>query len=599
MKLIISLFLTTIVVLCSAQTISIIPQPNSIEYQSGQLNIQSIHMMNFGDVSGGLINLCSALFPPSTKSNSVPCNLRLDKHSSIAKEGYSLSVDQTGININAHTEAGLFYAIQTLSQIIYTGEENNHIPYLTIHDAPRYGYRGMHLDVSRHMFPVYAIKQYIDIMSQYKFNTLHWHLTDDQGWRIEIKKYPKLTEVGAYRDQTLVGNMQKSEREFDGIRYGGYYTQDEIKDIVAYAAERFITIIPEIEMPGHAEAAIAAYPHLACENNHGPFGTVQYFGVFENVFCAGNDATFTFLQDVLDEVIQLFPSKYIHIGGDECPKVKWETCPACQKRKKKHKLKDEHELQSYFVQRIEKYLNSKGKSIIGWDEILEGGLAPNATVMSWQGTKGGIAAAKQKHDVIMTPVSHLYLDYLQSKSKEEPLAIGGYLPLSQVYSFNPTPDNLNAEEQKHIIGVQANIWTEYIPTPNKLFYMMLPRALAVSEIGWTNQNNKNFIDFSEKRLPSHLAELDKKGITFRIPTPIGASDTTLVGSKFKLDFKPSVKGAKVYYTIDGYTPSALNKTMDTPLEISVPPKAVREVKSVVITPSGRRSVVVTTILKNE
>jgi len=573
--------------------------PHSIQYHDVTLNIESVHTMSFGEIPGGLVNLCSALFHSSTKSNSIPCNLRLDENASIAKEGYSLSIELTGINIMAKNPVGIFHAIQTLSQIIATSEEDNSIPCLTIEDEPRFEYRGMHLDVSRHMFPISAIKQYVDIMSQYKFNTLHWHLTDDQGWRIEIKKYPKLIEVGAYRDQTLIGNMQKSEREFDGIRYGGYYTQEEVKDIVAYAAKRFITIIPEIEMPGHAEAAIAAYPHLACENNKGPFGTVQYFGVFENVFCAGNDATFTFLQDVLDEVIQLFPSKYIHIGGDECPKVKWETCPDCQKRKKKHKLKDEHELQSYFVQRIEKYLNTKGRSIIGWDEILEGGLAPNATVMSWQGTKGGIAAAKQRHDVIMTPVSHLYLDYLQSKSKEEPLTIGGYLPLSQVYSFNPMPDELSPEEQKHIIGVQANIWTEYIDTPNKLFYMMLPRALAVSEIGWTNQKNKNFIDFSEKRLPSHLAELDKKGITFRIPTPIGASDTTLFGSKFKLDFKPSVKGAKVYYTIDGYTPTTLNNFTEGPLEISVPPKATREVKSVVITPSGRRSVVVTTILKNE
>ncbi len=599
MKFIISIFLTAVVALGSAQTVSIIPQPNSIEYQSGRLNIQSVHMMKFGEVPGGLINLCSALFPTSKESNSKPCNLRLEKHSSTAKEGYSLSVDQTGINISAYTEAGLFYAVQTLAQIIAVEKKDETLPYLTIKDAPRYSYRGMHLDVSRHMFPISAIKQYIDIMSQYKFNTLHWHLTDDQGWRIEIMKYPKLTEIGAYRDQTLIGNMQKSEREFDGIRYGGYYTQEEVKEIVAYAAARYITIIPEIEMPGHAEAAIAAYPHLACENNHGPFGTVQYFGVFENVFCAGNDATFTFLQDVLDEVMILFPSKYIHIGGDECPKVKWEACPACQKRKKKHKLKDEHELQSYFVQRIEKYLNSKGRSIIGWDEILEGGLAPNATVMSWQGTKGGIAAAKQKHDVIMTPVSHLYLDYLQSKSKEEPLAIGGYLPLSQVYSFNPTPDELNAEEQKHIIGVQANIWTEYIPTPDKLFYMMLPRALAVSEIAWTNSDKKNFDDFSEKRLPHHLAQFDKKHIAYRVPTPIGAIDTILVGGNFKLDFSPSVTGAKVYYTIDGYTPSTLNNSMDKPLEISVPPKTTREIKSVVITPSGRRSVVVTTTLKNE
>lgn len=599
MRLILSFCFMAIVQVYRAQNVGVVPLPNSIQYNNGKLNIESVHTMALGKVPDGLVNLCSSLFHSQIKPNSVTCNLALDSKASISKEGYALSIGEKGINITARDLAGIFYAIQTLSQIIASSKENNSIPYLTIYDEPRYSYRGMHLDVSRHMFPVSAIKQYIDVMSQYKFNTLHWHLTDDQGWRIEIKKYPRLTEIGGYRDQTLIGNMQKSEREFDGIRYGGYYTQEEVKEIVAYAAARYITIIPEIEMPGHAEAAIAAYPHLACENNHGPFGTVQYFGVFENVFCAGKDETFTFLQDVLDEVMLLFPSRYIHIGGDECPKVKWETCPACQKRKKKQKLKDEHELQSYFVQRIEKYLNSKGRSIIGWDEILEGGLAPNATVMSWQGTKGGILAAKQRHDVIMTPVSHLYLDYLQSKSNEEPLAIGGHLPLSQVYSFNPTTAELSAEEQKHILGVQANIWTEYIDTPDKLFYMMLPRALAVSEIAWTNQSNKNYVDFSEKRLPNHLAQFDKNNIAYRVPTPFGAMDTTLLGSKFKLDFKPSVQGAKVYYTIDGYTPGTLNQTMTAPLEISVPSKSVREIKSIVITPSGRRSVVVTTILKNE
>ena len=601
MKLFATLCFLLIGVVGYSQSITIIPEPNKIQIHTGKLNIGSIEVMSNGEVPSKLIEWAKTQFTPFTKSNATitPCKLTVDKFSTIPEEGYVLSIDQSGINIQSKTEAGLFYALQTLSQIIITDSSDGSIPYLKIEDAPRYGYRGMHLDVSRHMFPLATIKQYIDILSHYKFNTFHWHLTDDQGWRIEIKKYPKLTEVGGYRDQTLIGNMQNSKREFDGIRYGGFYTQEEVKEIVAYAASKYITVIPEIEMPGHAEAAIAAYPLLACENNPGPFGTVQYFGVFENVFCAGKDATFHFLQDVLDEIMPLFPSKYIHIGGDECPKTQWKKCTACQKRMKNLKLKDEHELQSYFVQRIEKYVNSKGKRIIGWDEILEGGLAPNATVMSWQGIKGGIAAAKQHHDVIMTPTTYLYLDYKQSKSPEEPLAIGGYLPLSQVYSFNPTPDELTVEEQKHILGVQANIWTEYISTPEKLFYMMLPRALAVSEIAWTQPENKDWTGFSENRLAAHLAQLDRQNITYRIPTPLGAKDTTIVTDKFLIDYKPSVKGATVYYTLDGYTPLELSKPLLQPLELKIPKGESRIVKSVVITQSGRRSVVTTTTLRNE
>lgn len=598
MRILLFLLLCITVTDITAQQSHIIPLPNQVIYGNGKLSIESIFIEATGEVPSTLQSFCQNLFP-SSQTRGIPCQLKIDSSSGMNEEGYYLQVNETGIEISAVTGRGLFYGIQSLFQLVMYESENGYLPHVTITDSPRYRYRGMHLDVARHMFPVSAIKQYIDVMAMYKFNTLHWHLTDDQGWRIEIKKYPKLTEVGGYRDQTLIGNMQKSEREFDGIRYGGFYTQEEIKDIVAYATSKYITIIPEIEMPGHAEAALAAYPHLACENNHGPFGTVQYFGVFENVFCAGKDATFRFLQDVLDEVLELFPSKYIHIGGDECPKVKWQACPACQKRKKKEKLKDEHELQSYFVQRIEKYLNSKGRSIIGWDEILEGGIAPNATVMSWQGIQGGIAAARQRHNVIMVPVTHLYLDYLQSKSLEEPLAIGGYQPLSKVYSFNPTPDELTTEEAVHILGVQGNIWTEYIPTPQKLFYMMLPRALAVAETGWTNQSLRNFESFSNQRLPYHLAYLDERNMEYRVPTPIGASDTTLIGEQFKIQYLPSVKGSKVYYSLDGYTPTTLHRTIEEALEIYVPKGAERMLKTVVITPRGRRSVVVTTILRNE
>lgn len=600
MKFLFSLFLSLALLGVSAQELALIPLPNKINLSDGQLNAENILVSVSGTIPipDRLLQFCKGTFTYNPEKAAVALILSIDNSPSIPKEGYTLNINSNGIQLSAVDEAGLFYGLQTLYQLVNTADKNKMIPFLTIEDSPSYSYRGLHLDVVRHIFPVEFIKQYIDIMAAYKFNTFHWHLTDDQGWRIEIKKYPKLTEIGAYRDQTLIGNMQQSKREFDGVRYGGYYTQDEIREIVKYAAERYITIIPEIEMPGHAEAAIVAYPELACTNNEGPFGVVQYFGVFENVFCAGKDNTFKFLQDVLDEVIALFPSEYIHIGGDECPKTKWKTCPDCQKRIKKQRLKDEHELQSYFVQRMEKYLNSKGKKIIGWDEILEGGLAPNATVMSWRGTEGGIAAAKQNHDVIMVPTSHLYLDYRQSKSPEEPLAIGGYLPLSKVYSFYPTPTDLSLTEQKHILGVQANLWTEYIPTPGKALYMLLPRALAVSEIGWTNSKDRNWTSFSENRLPFHLAEFDRENITYRVPEPIGAIDTTLTGETFTLNFKPSVQGAKVYYTIDGYTPQSFSSEMNSPLVISVPKGSVREVKSVVITPSGRRSVVVTTTLKN-
>ncbi len=335
--------------------------------------------------------------------------------------------------------SGSFFRQEVENQKVIEGLSLS-VPACIIEDEPRFVYRGMHLDVGRHMFPVATIKRYIDMLALHKMNTFHWHLTEDQGWRIEIKKYPKLTEIGAFRNETVVGHAGRPPLVFDGKRYGGFYTQDEVRDVVAYAKSKFITVIPEIEMPGHAMAALASYPELSCTG--GPFEVNTKWGVMDDVFCAGKEETFTFLQDVLTEVIDLFPGTYIHVGGDECPKARWEKCPLCQKRIKDEGLKDEHELQSYFIQRIEKFLSSKGRKLIGWDEILEGGLAPEATVMSWRGTKGGIAAAKQKHDVIMTPSSHVYLDYYQCEPAGQPLAIGGYLPLEKVYSFNPMPEEL-------------------------------------------------------------------------------------------------------------------------------------------------------------
>jgi len=417
------------------------------------------------------------------------------------KEGYTLAVTSKKITIRAKTAVGLFYAVQTLRQMMPVEVEKKQIaeglrlsvPACLIEDEPRFGYRGMHLDVGRHLFPVETIRSYIDMLAMHKMNTFHWHLTEDQGWRIEIKKYPKLTEIGAYRNETVVGHAGRPPLTYDGKRYGGFYTQEEVKEIVAYAKSKFITIIPEIEMPGHAMGALAAYPALSCTG--GPFEVNTKWGVMDDVFCAGKDEVFTFLQDVLTEVIDLFPGTYIHIGGDECPKKRWEKCPLCQKRMKDEGLKDEHELQSYFIQRIEKFVISKGRKIIGWDEILEGGLAPEATVMSWRGTKGGIAAAKQNHDVIMTPNTFAYLDYYQCEPAGEPLGIGGYLPLEKVYSFNPLPEELTPEEQKHILGFQGNVWTEYIPTPEHMQYMAFPRAFAIAETGWTPDRLKDFEDF--------------------------------------------------------------------------------------------------------
>jgi hexosaminidase len=421
----------------------------------------------------------------------------------LGEEGYTLSVNSKGVSIEANAGSGLFYGVQSLIQIIST--DGKQIPYVEITDYPRFSYRGLHLDVGRHMFPIEFIKKYIDLMARHKFNRFHWHLTEDQGWRIEIKKYPKLQEVAAYRKETLIGHAGEPET-FDGKRYGGYYTQEQIKEVVQYATDRYVTIIPEIELPGHSQAALAAYPELGCTG--GPYETVTKWGVFEHVYCTGKEETFKFLEGVLDEVTELFPGQYIHIGGDECPKTNWKNCTHCQKRMKSLNLKDEHELQGYFVQRIEKYLNNKGKQIIGWDEILEGGLAPNATVMSWRGEEGGIAAAKQKHNVIMTPGNWCYFDHYQDSSKTEPLAIGGLTSVSEVYSYEPLPSQLTSEEAKYILGAQANLWTEYITTPEHAEYMAYPRACALAEVVWSPKESRNLNDFFQ-RMQTHFIRLDE------------------------------------------------------------------------------------------
>ncbi len=529
----------------SDQDYTIIPKPIDIQVKNGRFIIdQNTKVTADKDLEVEAQYLAEILSLSTGKEiqftdKNTKGNINLIIDSSLeSDEAYILSVDYNKVKISGKTAKGIFYGIQSLRQLIQkkalceSESEIASIPATLITDAPRYAYRGMHLDVARHFFSVDFIKRYIDILAMHKMNSFHWHLTEDQGWRIEIKKYPKLTEVGALRNGTIVGNYPGSEN--DNLKYGGYYTQEEVKEVIAYAAKNHITVIPEIELPGHSSAAIAAYPFLSCfpkENSIVPKGMIsegskkaqrngkpkivqESWGVYDDVYCAGKEETFEVLENILSEVIELFPSKYIHIGGDECPKGNWKRCPLCQKRKKEHGLKDEHELQSYFIQRIEKFVNSKGKNIIGWDEILEGGLAPNATVMSWRGNKGGIEAANAEHNVIMSPNSHCYFDHYQAKDRtNEPIAIGGFLPVEKVYSFDPTPDELEASKHKYILGGQANLWTEYIGTEEYAEYMLLPRLTALSESLWSQKKMKNWDDF-KVRLSTFRKKYDELGLNY-------------------------------------------------------------------------------------
>ena len=517
-------------------------------------------------------------------------------------EGYHLSVRESRIDVSGKG-AGLFYGLQSLMQMCSTassGKDEATIPCAEIRDEPRYSYRGIMQDVGYHIYPVSFIKKQIDLLSQYKLNVYHWHLTEDHGWRIEIKKYPRLMEVAAFREQTCISNYDPELCGLDGIPYGGFYTQDEVRDIVAYAEARHVTVIPEIELPGHTLAVLAAYPEFACGDNPGPFKVAQSWGIHDDVFCAGKEGTFRFLEDVLTEVIDLFPSKYIHIGGDECPKDRWQKCSYCQQRIKDNHLKDEFELQSYFVKRIEKFVKSKGRRIIGWDEILEGGLAPDATVMNWRDISEGIKAAQQSHDVIMAPNEYIYFDYIQGNRDQEPLTIGwGFNPTERVYSFDPTPAELTPEQQKHIIGVEAPLWTEHMDTHRKVEYMMLPRLMALAEIAWSPLAVKDLKNFKELRLPHHLAWLDATETIYRVPTPIGMENETLYGSDFTLTLQAPVKGAKIYYNFDGQEPRETDYLYEKPIKVIVPEGQKREVRAIVVTPSGKRSVSTTTVFSNK
>ncbi len=580
-----------------AEQINIVPQPASVTKRTGTFRFDQKTKIVAADRTGremaGLLNdLLLARygfkieFTDKKHSSNAIIFQNVDQK---AGEAYTIDVADKTINVSGGA-AGLFYSVQTLMQLLppeYTGPVN--IPAMSIKDSPRFKYRGMHLDVSRHFMPVEFIKKYIDLMSQFKLNYFHWHLTDDQGWRIEIKKYPKLTEIGSKRPESHEGRYSTTFKG-DGRPVEGFYTQEEIKDVVRYAKARYITVVPEIELPGHASAALAAYPELGkgCASPDYTFEVKKTWGIFKEVFCP-TEETFKFLEDVLDETIKLFPdSPYVHIGGDEVLKDYWKESAYVQELKKRENLKDEHEVQSYFVRRMEKFVNSKGKKIIGWDEILEGGIAPNATIMSWRGMKGGIEAAKQKHDVIMTPTDFAYLDYGQGDPAYEPLNIGGYVPLSKVYEFDPVPPELNAEEAKYIIGGQANIWTEYIETPAAVEYMAFPRMLALAEAVWSQKAGRNFADF-ERRLTARLPMLDKQNVNYRIPEPGGLQNVVTGEAEVTVRLEPR-PGTAVFYTIDGSTPNA--KTAEEykgPFKMKMDVGDVKTLKTIVVLPNGRSS----------
>lgn len=577
------------------QGINIIPTPQSLVQQDGFFRLNSHTAITAVSPEAKTIaEFFAAKMRTSTGLDiqvAEKGNILLSLDSSLDvpnDEGYSLEVSKDAVKVVAKTTQGLFYGMQSFLQLLPAEIESpskvNGIawqaPAVSIKDAPRFGYRGIMLDPCRHFMPAENVKKYIDVLSLFKINRIHWHLTDDQGWRIEIKKYPKLTEIGSKRI------------DGEGTEYGGYYTQEEIKDIVKYAADHFITVVPELELPGHEMAAIAAYPNLSCKGEPGTPRII--WGVEDIVMCPGKEDMFTFLQDVIDEMVPLFPSEYFHIGGDECPKTSWKNCPLCQKRIKAEGLKAdgkhsaEEKLQSYVIQRMEKYLETKGKKIIGWDEILEGGLAPSATVMSWRGEEGGIAAALMDHTVIMTPGGNgMYLDAYQGDPKIEPVTIGGYTLLEKTYSYNPIPDTLTAMgKSDYILGVQGNTWSEYMYDEAKRDYMIFPRILAVAEIGWTNLDRKDYKDF-ERRIENAYVRLDGHAINYHIPLPEqpnGSCNFVAFTDKASLEFK-TTRPIKMVYTLDGSEPTPASTAYTAPIEIS----ETTTLKIASVLPSGKMS----------
>jgi len=558
--------------------LSIIPQPLELEQKQGnylltektviRIDGRNPELSALGELlAQGLfertgIRLTVSSSQKANEAAAITLQLVSD---TLGDEGYRLSVGKGGITARAEKANGLFYAIQSIYQLLpveMSAGSDIAIPFVEIMDRPRFGWRGLMLDVGRYFYSVDYIKKYIDYLAMHKMNVFHWHLTEDHGWRIEIKKYPRLTEVSAWRPST---NFQRGPY-INPNPHGGFYTQADIKEVVAYAQARYVTVVPEIELPGHALSALVAYPQLSCTG--GPFKIPEQWGIQKDIYCAGKEEVFTFLEDVLSEVAELFPSEIIHIGGDEAPKDRWKECPHCQRRIKEEGLKDEHELQSYFITRIEKFLNSKGKRIIGWDEILEGGLAPNAAVMSWRGIKGGIEAARMHHPVVMTPTSHMYLDYFQGEPYLEPSAIGGFLPLRKVYSFEPVPEELVGKERDFILGIQGNIWCEYIHSPEKADYMTYPRGAAVAEIAWSAPERKDWVDFT-RRLEAQYVRYEQMGINYArsayqvyFEVKDGAS-----GAPSTVELKTDSYQPEIRYTLDGTEPSTSSPVYKGALEV--------------------------------
>jgi len=612
----VTLSLVLLAALPSAQAASdhgvpaVVPLPQTVRTGSGTFTLNGQTQIYASDASA---RATAAMFDEwlrQTQGVTLPIRdgaPRKDEHNVLwfettksqrnaSAEAYRLNVDDHRVHI-AGADAGVFYGMQTLTQLLpATKQDKLDMAAVDIDDAPRFAWRGLHLDVGRHFFSVAFVKKYLDLMAQYKLNTFHWHLTEDQGWRIEIKKYPRLTEFGSKRRETVVGD-HVDPYIGDGIPYApGYYTQDEVRDVVAYAAARHITVIPEIEMPGHAQAALAAYPQLGC--TPGPFEVWTNWGVSENIYCP-KEETFAFLDDVLTEVAALFPAPYIHIGGDETPKTRWKDSPVAQEIIKREHLKNEEELQSWFIRRVEKIVHAKGKRMIGWDEILEGGLAPDATVMSWRGEDGGIAAAKQGHDVVMSPGDYCYLDHAEGLSESEIYPLNGHLPMEQVYAYDPQPRQLSARERSHILGVQGNVWSEHMPNPEVVEYATFPRALALAEVGWSNQTARHFADF-EQRLANQYPRMDRAGIRYRIPQPQGMNDVLQVNqSHYRLQLGTPLPGAAIYYTLDGTLPDPTYSPRYTaPVDVDLPLEQKRSLRALVIAADGRRSGVYNATLQN-
>ena len=543
MKKLIILFFVLLHLKGFSQECPILPAPVTYQKINSTIEIPSEINVDLSDLSDNLIKQFGELnkfyHQFQTTQSKEESFITFKKLKNVIHDSYSINVTDN-ITISYSSDASCFYAINSLFQLIKNENSQFSISKCFVKDYPKFQWRGLHLDVARHFFTVEEVKRYIDLMSMYKFNTFHWHLTDDQGWRIEIKQFPKLTDMGSWRDSTLNNHYSTKPRTFTKQRYGGFYTQDQIKEIIAYASSKYITVVPEIEMPGHSRAALAAYPEYSC-NGVGQ-GVEGLWGVFDDIFCS-KDETIQFLQKILEEIIPLFPGEYIHIGGDEAPKTRWKKCKNCQSVIQKNNLKDEHQLQSYFIQQMDKFLTSKGKKLIGWDEILEGGLSPNAAVMSWRGFEGGIEAASQEHYVVMSPGSHCYFDHYQGKGKDEPLAIGGFTPLEKVYEFNPIPEKLDKKFEHYILGGQANLWTEYIPDFKKVEYMVYPRAIALSQTLWCT-TKPDFDSFKSALINFHFPILNKNRVNFckSSISPKIEWKSSKTGVKFKLNsYNPQEK----------------------------------------------------------